>query len=602
MSIDNEEKSLNENASYFNSVAYQQYIKNTNVSSVENEKLDDLFGFRGSLESTHTRKSSRSSESDENLYSYFSDTTKLDPSLKSKNIQVENRCSNLKVLVDLISRFFITLALSGLYSGITLIWLKKNATGAFEKRLYNTIVTGISIALGLNLSSAFRDISLSIRWSIVALGEQNLEEMNLILQSESLTTIVKLATVSRRPVIIIGCIAWLLVNIIIQAGLALLSLTYNFDVDPNLVQLKPGKAAIPRMDHFYPQTNHVVNGESLRGEQYTAHTYGEFALNFGIGLVSSEPSPGKRYLPTDPLLWLDKSNSIINFVFLDSPKDSLVIDSFSAFTERKISVTYKCNSFRVLSGGNGTVSKITVDRVGNVLLPQAVPDSTTFLTRANHTCPGDNRCSIVEAFESSATDPWYYICEISLGKTQNDPQGVSFVSDYLAQIATASIAQIGYTDSRGYASQVYPRESLWSQVAKGNADSVGMVISLCALSSIAGAAQFNPFTSYITPNAPSPGFLLILNHRTAFFTILILINICHLLFVILVVVTSRWIKAGPNEFTGISLLMKPITDLLVKPYSNEKWKEYNDVVMNTFVRYEKDNNDGDRWKFSILSK
>lgn len=570
--------------------AYLQYLKNTSVSSFENEKSDSL---------REPSKPPQFSEIDEKSHYDFSNTTRFNPSLKNRKILVEEKSRKRNVFADLMTQYFLTLTLCGVYVWVTLIWLKKTAASAFEKRLYNTIITGVSIALGLNLSSSFRDIALTIRWSILALGKQNLEEMNLLLQPESLTTIAKLATISRRPFIIAGCIAWLLVNVITQSGLALLSFTYNFEMDPNSVQLKPGRAAIPRMDHFYPQTNHVVNGQSLRDEQYTAHTYGEFALNFGIGLVSSEPSPGKRYLPTDPLLWLDKSNRVISFYFLDSPKDSLVIDSFSAFTDRKISVNYKCDSYRVLSGGDGTVTEITVDRVGRVLLPQAVPDSTTFITRSNHTCPDDNRCSIVEAFESSATDPWYYVCQISLGNTQNDPDGVSSVSDYLAQIATATIAQIGYTDSRGYASQVYPRESLWSQVAKGDADSVGMVISICALSSIAGAAQFNPFRVYFTPKAPSPGFVLILNHATTFFVTLFLINLCHLFFVVLVAISSRKIKIGPSEFTGMSLLMRPITNLLEIPFAKQKQDEYNNIIAHTYVRYEKDSNDNDQWKFSF---
>ncbi|POS84522.1 hypothetical protein EPUL_005035 [Erysiphe pulchra] len=593
MSPEYGDKIYNKEGKNFQSEAYLQYLENTSVSSVENEKSDESFDFRGPPEPTITKRGS---------VFFDTETTKLNPSFENRNLQIEDESRNRHIFTDLMSQYSITLALSGLYVWVTLIWLKKTAVSAFDKRLYNTIVTGISIALGLNISSSFRDIALTLRWSILALGRQNLEEMNLMLQPESLTTIAKLSTVSRRPFIITGCIIWLLINVITQAGLALLSLTYNFDMDPNAVQLKPGTAAIPRMDHFYPQTNHVVNGQSLRDEQYTAHTYGVFALNFGIGLISSEPSPGKRYLLTDPLLWLDKSNSVINFIFLDSPKESLVIDSFSAFTDRKISVTYKCNSYRVLSGGDGTVTQINVDRVGNVLLPQAVPDSTTFLTRSNHTCKGNSRCSIVEAFESSATDPWYYVCEISLGNTQNDPLGVSFVSDYIAQIATATIAQIGYTDSRGYASQVYPRESLWSQVAKGDADSIGMVISLCALSSIAGAAQFNPFTSYTSPRAPSPGFLLTLNHQTTFFTILILINASHLLFVILVVISSRRVKTGPYEFTGMSLLLRPITDMLAIPFAKKKMQEYNDIIMHTFVRYEKDVNDRNRWKLNIQSR
>ncbi|RKF57241.1 hypothetical protein OnM2_075048 [Erysiphe neolycopersici] len=542
----------------------------------------------------------RSSDSHSQKEFYeFSNTSiqDLNPKDELEEDKNDNKRQQTKILINCMIKYFITLALCSGYILATLIWQRKSALSAFEKRVYNTIVTGISIALGLNISSSFRDIAQTLRWPIMSLKKQNIEELDKLLQLESLITVTKLIFNGGRPFIIFGCVAWLTINIAIQAGLAMLSLTYNFDTDQARVQLVPGNVAIPLLDHFYPQTNRAVSNQSLQDEQYTAHTYGEFALNFGIGLVSSQPGPGEIYLSTDPLLWLDKSNSLINFVFLDSPEGAQVIEAFSAFTERKISVNFDCNSFGVLQGGDGRTTEIDIDRVGKVTLSQAVPNSTTYITRSNHTCKSNSRCSVVEAFESSSTDPWYYVCEISMGMTQNDKQNISFISDYFAQIATASIAQIGYTDAKGIASQIYPRESLWGQMAKGDPSDVGMMMAIYAIASLAGAAQFNPFTSY-SGNAPGPGFLLKLNHTSTFYLVLFLVNLCHLSFVVVAIVFSNKVRVRDSGFISMGIFLKPITDTLAKTCEKNDEKEFEKAKLRTYAIYEKDPDTKD-WKFNV---
>ncbi|RKF64511.1 hypothetical protein OnM2_018046 [Erysiphe neolycopersici] len=513
-----------------------------------------------------------------------------------------NKIQGRNVFLVCFGKYLITLFLCAGYITVIMIWQNKSATSFFGKRVFNSITTGISIALGLNLSGTFREIALTMRWSLLGLVKQNLEEVDLMLQANNLISLIKLAYVSRRPFVKLGCIFWLLVNILTQFGLAMMSLTYNFDDDPRAVRLKTGKAAIARMNHFYPRSNHVGLEISLQDEQYTAHTYGQSALSFGIGKGSAEPIVGQRYLATDPLLWLDERNNLVEFVFLDSPRGSRVISTFSAYTPRKIGVKYKCNSFNVLSGGDGTVNKIEVDSIGTVYLSKAIPDSTTYLTRSNHTCEGDSRCSIVEVFESSDTEPWYYVCEISLGRTQNDVHAVSSISDYMAQIATASIAQIGYTDLKGFASQIYPRQSLWGQVSKNDSQSVGMVIAFYAIASIAGAAQFNPFTSYTTESAPCQGFRLKLKHRRTLTCILALVNITQLGFVIAAIVLSKKGKAIAHNFIDIVMLLKPITDRLPKFCLIEDGIESRKLKSRIYARYEKGTISKNEWYFKIFSK
>lgn len=60
----------------------------------------------------------------------------------------------------------------------TILWQRKNAISESQKKMYNTITTGISIALGLNIASAFKDMALNMRWPILAARKRNLVEVS----------------------------------------------------------------------------------------------------------------------------------------------------------------------------------------------------------------------------------------------------------------------------------------------------------------------------------------------------------------------------------------------------------------------------------------
>jgi len=84
-----------------------------------------------------------------------------------------------------------------------------------------------------------------------------------------LTELFKLVFVARRFWVIAACIFWLLINILAQAGIAMLNLTYGFDVNYNAVLHTQGNVSIPDMTHFFPQGNNT--DPSDQDEKYTAH-------------------------------------------------------------------------------------------------------------------------------------------------------------------------------------------------------------------------------------------------------------------------------------------------------------------------------------------
>ena len=56
-------------------------------------------------------------------------------------------------------------------------WAKKPVVDELSKRIFNAITTAISIALGLNVASAFKDMTMNMRWPILGFRKRNLDEV-----------------------------------------------------------------------------------------------------------------------------------------------------------------------------------------------------------------------------------------------------------------------------------------------------------------------------------------------------------------------------------------------------------------------------------------
>ncbi|RDL40900.1 uncharacterized protein BP5553_00879 [Venustampulla echinocandica] len=500
------------------------------------------------------------------------------------------------ILIGMSTRWFITAGLCAAYIFAIIWWHNRGPQSETQKRLHNALTTAVSIALGLNVASAFKDVALNMRWVILSTRRRTLVELDLVLNADSLMKLGELAFSARRPAVVVGCVLWLLINILAQVGIAVLSLTYGWEVDYSGVLMKHGNVSIPDMSQFFPQN--PGSKITLQDEEYAAHLYGALGANYGLNYTDFMPKAGDIYDNNAASIWYSNKTQTIEFIFADSPTGAMSAGQFSIYTDRKVSVTWKCEAHEVTEHGDGSSSNITVAQLGDVYVSRTVPDAMTIFT--NTSAPGSNvcgpRCSVVEAFESSGTDPWYYRCNITVGKTVNDPRNISYISDSMASIATTSIAEIGYTDHPGQEAQIYPHGSVWGAPLKGSVDEMGLTIACYALGSIAGAAFFNPSTSYVGM-APSAGQCLVIGHPIPFYTVVGLICGCHLLFVVITAVLSNRVKVGPDTHLNMSLLLRPIADALHGVGSGRKNTALKDAKKSTYARYEKTPNG--RWVLSM---
>ena len=102
--------------------------------------------------------------------------------------------------------------------------------GEVAKKFYNTLVTGLSMALGISIASSFKTIALNFRWYILSRKKRPIEEVsnprsflrecwqlqvNSILACNSLTEVSILGAKSaRKPGILLSCSLWVIFNIV----------------------------------------------------------------------------------------------------------------------------------------------------------------------------------------------------------------------------------------------------------------------------------------------------------------------------------------------------------------------------------------------------
>ncbi len=99
------------------------------------------------------------------------------PSLNSLATKFDRRRQFVQLAYRGLIRFFITVTLVFTLYGTLKGYEHHGLIGENGKKLYNTLVTGLSMALGISLASSFKAIALNLRWYILSLKKRPVEEV-----------------------------------------------------------------------------------------------------------------------------------------------------------------------------------------------------------------------------------------------------------------------------------------------------------------------------------------------------------------------------------------------------------------------------------------
>ncbi|ATZ53379.1 hypothetical protein BCIN_09g02410 [Botrytis cinerea B05.10] len=404
---------------------------------------------------------------------------------------------------------------------------------------------------------------------------------------------------------IMSCLLWILLNIGAQVAIASVGLTYSVDTAEKMAHMSRGNVSYPNMTQFFPVK--LPNGRSsinnLGAQQYTANSFGMMALNLW-STTQPIPEPATIYKSglTADLFGIDKKSWA--FVFMDTSSDG----STSAYSDRTIKSTSSCESYSVIDGGNGNFTNLTISKNGKsegskVRLPIAAgPDQTTFFTVPFTTC-GEG-CSIVEALEASANEPWYYKCNITVGPVINAQNANQEVSLPLRHMSSAAIALQGYAANpklNDTQYRIYVSESTYGYPRNGSADDFGYQISYFAIGAIAAAANSNNPSIYAIGDRPIIGTQLKITQHVLLLGLLIgLVSVQAACFVTTAFVANRVVVKDESVFSTASIL-RPVMSSLGDHGNVAEGKQICEVLSHLRLRYTavRDEKDRSVWKVGI---
>ncbi|KAH6680866.1 hypothetical protein B0J14DRAFT_532392 [Halenospora varia] len=473
-----------------------------------------------------------------------------------------------KLLISGLSRWLLTaILIVCLYVTLWHYSSKKVMTSA-KKRVFNAIVTGLSIALGLSISSGLKAMALEVRWWILSHQKRSLREVDLILHSGSPSQVFMLALVAPRLKVITCVFIWLLLHIASQVGVATLGLTYSTDTNHDIALTYPGNVSIANMTGI--TTYKVVSSSSqvIGALQYTANSYGMIALAYNFQNVSTIPVPYTLLTTTTPNIYFGMD--YYQYVFYESTPDESASTISSIATNRSINSTGTCSSWPVAQGGNGTSLNITIllDSNGTAAtksIPITAGDTqTTYITGPSQSC--GTGCSRIYALEASLTNPWYYECNVSVSQVANATRPEHQVGQDLQDMASAAIALQGYAASSlsndtDLQFQTYPGESIYGAPQNGSSESMGLLMAQFAIGAVAVTAQFAPSIT-LPGNQPLIGVVLNVNQWKYVHLILGLIAGIQLMLSLVSTFVANRVVVKENSHLAIARLLRPIVDRL----------------------------------------
>lgn len=317
-----------------------------------------------------------------------------------------------------------------------------------------------------------------------------------------------------------------------------------------MARLTTGDVRIPNLENI--ETNDIVrpSSSSLGAEQYAANSYGTVSLSLIVGVIASDEvaEPGQLYTLDDITLYCDDESPRCQYVFIEeNPENDLngtTILPIMAATDRSVTVVSECRAYRVVAGGNGTSSTVTIDLdtdIGadpstssnrqDITIPvQAGPEQSTFLTNTRPSASCGPACAYITVLEISDADatPWLYNCTTRIGRVENARVSEHELGANLTRIAAAAIALQGYASAvSGRAdedlwvqAQVYPSATTWGSPWNGSALGMAQTMSRFAAGVIAVVAQGNSKVT-VPGRTPHIGVVLDMEHWAAVHAILV---------------------------------------------------------------------------------
>lgn len=458
------------------------------------------------LSFTNTLSPTRSRRDGPSLRQPYRHSVSVGPFTTSRTVrEFKPRRQRWRLFAQGFRQWFITALLCGLLAACLGIFGRLLFMTVPQIKAFNALIVLLSMTLGNNLTSSFREMALLLRWRILSTSYRALNEFDLIMHCESLRKVLRLARVARTRgqawfwlnKTQVLCLTWIGVNVVLQVLVALLGLTYNLDTS-NYPAKKFGEISIAN----FTIIRDIWGSETpeMSAQLGSANSYGIQGQDY---LYVDIPPPGQGNIPSygkpgTPTIYANKEWTTMTYVFQDL---NIQRPDISLLSHRNITVNATCVSLPIVEGGNGTSSNFSyLDQDGQrrtLDVARVGPGATTYVGVLNSTC--GPRCSEIWALQSSNGDT---VPEPSFFKCQNTMTPMLGIQEYLVGNATEETYQIpeaqarilagsigwtgfNYTPGDPYQYVRYAVDSWWSPNLHTDADRVGKNIMEYSIGAVA---------------------------------------------------------------------------------------------------------------------
>jgi len=116
--------------------------------------------------------------------------------------------------VRCLSRWLLTVAVICAMVAVLVSYVDQPVMDKKTKSMFNTLITGLSIALGLAITSSLDDMIQDLRWCLLAQRFRSRHKVERILQADKISHLFWLAFTSRRLTIHVAVTAWVILLLV----------------------------------------------------------------------------------------------------------------------------------------------------------------------------------------------------------------------------------------------------------------------------------------------------------------------------------------------------------------------------------------------------
>ncbi|KIW26001.1 uncharacterized protein PV07_09132 [Cladophialophora immunda] len=339
-----------------------------------------------------------------------------------------------RVLIDCLMMWLWTAgicgALAGTMYGFSTIKLGLSQT---QKYVYNAMITGLSIVLGLAFAAQFKQYAEMMRWRFLASQYRTIQDFEDVLGCDSYRSTLRIMWSGRRPgtwypskAQVVAAI-WLLIFVVFNTVAALLGLTYSIDVSDEFVSVGTGLVNVANLQYIASR-DQPDNGKgySMEFQKAAANLWGQVGQNFPVVTSTLD-----TYDPEGSSVFTNAARDLWWYRFVDYGPDLKT----NVGSSRTVTSQAHCEEYTVLFGGyagyntdNATLTYLLEweDNQGNDFVEIVTNVATAFTTWMGNSSSQNvgcgPRCSRILALQSADNDtvpyPRIWSCNNTVGQVE----------------------------------------------------------------------------------------------------------------------------------------------------------------------------------------